>query len=312
MNEIYDILSKHFSRKANPEEEKQARSFQKENPKEYLLLSKLWKSEGIIVKDYDENKAWNELQPQLRPTKVIPLYQKLARVAAVLFFLIVASFLLYQTSIQQPASLLVFQTSNTESNKQIALADGSVVYLNKGSKLFYPAKFDDESREVKLEGEAFFEVAHDKTKPFIITTNHNEVEVLGTSFNIETRADQTEVVVATGLVKVQSLFNEEQSSILSKNQSALTTANKLTTSSENNNNYMAWKTGAFSFKEQPIKKVVQELNTYYNNQLKLSNPNTSCNLTASFAKDDLQNVLEVIQLSCDLKATKKNEKYELY
>lgn len=94
--------------------------------------------------------------------------------------------------------------------KTITLADGTRIWLNNSSVLHYPAKFDQNTREVKLEGEAFFEVAHNEKKPFLIHTPQLKVQVLGTSFNIRSYAadKETAVHVATGRVAVYNQFNK--------------------------------------------------------------------------------------------------------
>lgn len=94
--------------------------------------------------------------------------------------------------------------------KTITLADGTRIWLNNSSVLRYPVKFDQNTREVKLEGEAFFEVAHNAKKPFLIHTTQLKVQVLGTSFNVRSYAadKETAVHVATGKVAVYNQFNK--------------------------------------------------------------------------------------------------------
>ena len=82
------------------------------------------------------------------------------------------------------------------------LSDGSVITLNKRSSITYPSKFKGNTRAIALKGEAFFNVAPDKKKPFIISVNDVQVTVVGTSFNIKSENGNTEVVVETGIVRV--------------------------------------------------------------------------------------------------------------
>src|SRR3546814_2056524 len=87
--------------------------------------------------------------------------------------------------------------------RNVTLADGSVVTLNKNSELSYPRRFTGSSRTVSLQGEAFFDVETDREKPFVISVNDVEVEVTGTSFNIKSREEVTEVIVESGSVRVR-------------------------------------------------------------------------------------------------------------
>jgi len=196
-------------------------------------------------------------------------------------------------------------------NDKIILADGFIVYLNKHATLSFPKKFDANKRELTLYGEAFFEVAKDANRPFLIHTNHSDVEVLGTSFNVNTTIKQTEVSVATGKVKVQASAHDK-SSILTPGQTAEVTEQTLKVYTTINQNYLAWKTGIFEFNETPIVKVVKDLNTYYDNKIQLTKSDIDCSFTSTFKQRDLKEIIEIIELSCGLQNKQKNEHYELY
>src|SRR3546814_509770 len=99
---------------------------------------------------------------------------------------------------------------------KLQLSDGSTVWLNSGSKLAYPASFNEDKRKVYLEGEAIFEVTHDKSHPFMVIAKDFEIEVLGTVFNVSNYSDDPSIntVLKNGSVKIQykgnSIKNKSQ------------------------------------------------------------------------------------------------------
>jgi len=145
--------------------------------------------------------------------RIFPLFQPYAswmKIAAVLAFLI-CSFSMYQylkksSSSTQTENTIQWSRSRAGQGKmlKVILADGSEITLNSGSEIRYPAQFNGPKRQVYLDGEAFFKVKHNETKPFVVSTAQLSTTVLGTSFNIRAYAklNQIAVSVATGKVGV--------------------------------------------------------------------------------------------------------------
>ncbi|RKR82376.1 FecR family protein [Mucilaginibacter gracilis] len=146
---------------------------------------------------------------------------------------------------------------------QVNLPDGTQVWLNAASSLTYPARFVGADRKVKLIGEAYFEVAKDKSHPFKVTTNTQEVTVLGTHFNINAYSDETAVATTLleGSVKVASNTNTE---IIKPGQQTLTTARGITI---NNNPIIEgitdWKDGDFALNNQNFKTAMRKIARWY-------------------------------------------------
>lgn len=299
MDDIYHKLSKHFLGEASPDEELDVARFKKENKKEYQILALLWKKRGISVKDFDSHKAWKTVTAS-QETRVIPLYSYFKRIAAAAV-LVAGMFALYQY--YGPGSLTVETISlinQDERIKLIHLADGSKVWLNKNATLVYSSQFTGTERKVSLTGEAFFEVTQDKEKPFVISTKYSDVTVLGTSFNVIAEALKTEVSVTTGKVKVSSL-TKPNSIIIEPGYSASCTSESLTSSATKNSNYASWKTGAFVFDNTPLNQVIADLRTYYPEQIVITYPGKdTCKLKARFNQARLSEIIEVINLTCDV------------
>ena len=314
MDDIYNALPKHFLKKSSDIEEIKITEFKNENPIEYKFLAELWKKEKIDVVDFDTEKAWKTVVSNVKnnKTKVIPIYRNLLRVASVAAIFVLGIFSFYYFS-EGNISLMTehIEIKSNKEKKEIVLADGSKVWLNKGATLTYPSEFSNETRNVTLEGEAFFEITKNKEKPFIVEMKNTTVEVLGTSFNINSQNSNTEVTVATGKVKVSNK-QVSKSEIITLGYSANVSNNSVKKYKTDNVNYQSWKTGVFTFNEAKIAKVIKDLNTYYKKQIVIENlQNIEGSLTANFEKEKLQNIIDVINLTCDIQIINESDIYTI-
>jgi len=310
MSEIDILLSKHFAKETTEKEEQIVQRYKLDNPDEYQAFQLFWAEKNIKIEKFDSEKAWQNVVKEAEKNKPKGLYRQLkiaAAVAAVFLMLSIIGIKLLNPS----NSAQIIANGSEETTKEILLEDGSIVYLNANATLHYPEKFSSNQRQVTLQGEAFFEIAKDANRPFRIHTNHSEVEVLGTSFNIDSEKDQTEINVATGKVRVKSLFENESVDLI-PNQSVLANKEKLNVFPTKSKNYLSWKTGIFHFEEASLTQVVEELNTYYNNQITLTKNDADCVLNSTFKQLKLGDIIQIIQLNCSIQMKKKNEKYELY
>lgn len=149
---------------------------------------------------------------------------------------------------------------------QIMLPDGTKAWLNAASSLTYPTSFVSlKTRKVELSGEAYFEVAKDKNHPFIVQSGKQQVEVLGTHFNINSYADEqaTTTTLLEGSVKV-SIANTKASQILKPGQQASLSGDNLTVGKADLEEAMAWKNGYFRFNDESITSIMRKLSRWYN------------------------------------------------
>ena len=315
MPDIYDILAKHFLNEASENEEKLIDSFSKEKPLEYSMLKKLWHEGNINVKDFDSNRAWLKMQQKIldrRQARVLRMqtYKKLLRIAAVAAILIIGAFSVYYfTAVLPGRQVVTAMAGNSERGKKIVLSDGTTVWLNKNSTLVYTRKFTGNERRVKLTGEAFLKVHHNVAKPFIITTTNASVKVLGTSFNVKNIQGKTDVVVATGKVKVSNSAGNIDV-VITPGMSATVSGELVIKYKNKDPNYLAWRTGEFTFNNTPLDKVFNDLNTYYDNRFVYDGAQLpECKLTAEFRKADAESIIETIKLICDIEIIQKDGKY---
>jgi len=149
---------------------------------------------------------------------------------------------------------------------QVLLSDGTKVWINSESTLKYPVEFGPDSRTVELTGEAYFEVASDKSKPFIVKTPKVDTEVLGTEFNVNAYFNEDlNVTLVEGKVKVLNKV-AAQEFILKPGQNASSKAgqSRLEVSKVNLKNYVAWKDGFIYFKQDRLEDIFAKLNRWYN------------------------------------------------
>ncbi|MBX2924678.1 MAG: FecR domain-containing protein [Chitinophagaceae bacterium] len=171
---------------------------------------------------------------------------------------------------QGSSSEMVYNTlSNPRGSRviDITLADGSRVWLNAGSSLSYPVAFVGKQRQVSVTGEAYFEVASNKTMPFRVQANEMTLEVLGTHFNINSYSDEPAIqtTLLEGSVKISAGTKEGQTLTLRPGQQAnVSTGSKIQlVENADMEQVMAWKNGLFQFKKADIQTVMRQLSCWY-------------------------------------------------
>jgi len=150
---------------------------------------------------------------------------------------------------------------------EIILADQTHVWLNSGSRLMYPPTFQKKNREVKLTGEAYFEVKHDKSRPFHVVTPNLTVEVLGTSFNVEALENSgiLNVTLVEGKVRLQDNKNKVLAELLpNENAKYNVLEKKLDISAVNTVLYTSWKEGIMTFKDEKLIDIADKLERWFN------------------------------------------------
>lgn len=164
------------------------------------------------------------------------------------------------------------------NQSRIVLSDSTVVWLNAGSRLVYPTLFKNKTREVLLFGEAFFEVAKNPEKPFIVKTSDLEIRVLGTQFNVSAyeEDDLVQTVLKEGSVDIRrqgTLFFEHKV-VLKPNQMA--SYNKTTNDTKVNtvdpDYYTLWTKGLISFDDIDLNRVIKKIERFYNISIGFSDP----------------------------------------
>jgi transmembrane sensor len=189
---------------------------------------------------------------------------------------------------------------------EVVLSDGSKVWLNAATTLQYSASLRARGkRKVMLvDGEAYFEVAKDKSRPFVVSTKTQEVEVLGTHFNINSYADQgrTVTTLEEGSVKVSSwdrkIGHSMNTIILKPGQESLSEGGKLTVREADMQSAMAWKEGLIYFRDASIQEVLRQVSLWYNIEIEYEGvPGKEVFNGGIKRTSDLSAVLRILELS---------------
>ncbi len=283
------------------------------NKQEFEKLKSIWTSYEDRTIDFqpDTSDAWSKIQTRIHSDSRFNISPWFYRVAAVLVlglgitYLVVdrGSETLGEVSPSEPVELLA-----QNEVKEVNLPDGSIVSLNKGASISYGSDFGRDQRRIQLDGEAFFDIKRDERRPFIIETGATTTEVLGTSFSINPTEESVIVTVVSGRVSFESSGSEV---ILTKgekgNYSSLT--NSITESVNNDLNFLAWKTNLLQFEDAPFVTVKRDLEKYYGIEF-AADQKPVRRLTASFDNQSLEEVIEVISVTLDIKIEQRaNGKY---
>lgn len=198
---------------------------------------------------------------------------------------------------------------------ELVLPDKSHVWLNSGSELTYLVDFSHAPiREVRLTGEAYFKVAKDKKHPFIVKTDHMDVEAVGTAFNVSAYkdADYTETTLVEGIVNVsdkqgnkQRMLAGSKVRLFNKKQNVLAAIEK---AGSVYNDY-AWKEGVFVFDQMPLARITEQISRWYNIQVVFHNEELKkLRFTGSIKKDQsLNTVLKLIAASTSVRFELKGD-----
>ncbi|MFY0601295.1 MAG: FecR domain-containing protein [Cyclobacteriaceae bacterium] len=189
---------------------------------------------------------------------------------------------------------------------QIMLSDGTVAWLNSGTRLVYPATFQDGDREVYLEGEAIFDVKHDVQHPFRVISDNQEIEVLGTIFNVSSYKDETEnfVVLKSGRVQVTHKNNSRESGRsfeitpgTKANLNLITGESKI--GNVNVDQYFSWREGVLILKSNSLEHIMNKLSKYYNEDIWIWENELGKETFSGYLdlKDDIEKVIKTIQQS---------------
>jgi len=281
-------------------------------------------------KKFNSAAAWKNVHSKIHPAQSKKMKHKRTGKEVVLRFYKYAAILLVALLLgsvtyfgfknQMP---VLFNQSVTAENQVVnnyVLPDGSVVTLNRNSKLIFPKHFKKNVREVTITGEAFFDVKPNANKPFIINAGNVQVKVLGTSFNVCAYPDTetVEVVVESGKVQVTRKdagpeIKNREVFLLPGEKGTLFNQNLMLKKSVNTDpNIISWKTHDLVFNKVPLSEVIRCLEKVYNIKIQVMEPElNNLVLTAHFDKKPVDFILNVVRLTFNLELSGENKQFTL-
>ena len=274
-----------------------------ENARHFEEMQKIWGAGNLDDQfNPDVNAAWENVEEELgldEKGRVIPMRKSsntiYYRIAAAIVVLLGVTWI-YTNQLSTPDMVRVASLSD---QTEVTLPDNSKVYLNANTSIEYPEYFKGKTREIKLEGEAFFEITKDKAHPFIIHTANAYTKVLGTSFNILARKGLKNIVVSVKTGKVEVGIDNRENVKLEPGYTAkvnleTNSLEKIITPSEN---YLSWKTKEMIFEDVEISELISVLSSYYDVEISANEEILKCHFTGKFNQPKITDVLNVLELS---------------
>ncbi|NJD23227.1 MAG: DUF4974 domain-containing protein [Melioribacter sp.] len=306
-HDFLKLVDKYLRGECLPDEEllleKYLESFQNENTN--------WNENELDNKQLTEEKIYSEVMQKIRNKEKNVIQRifyspNLIKIAAsIILFISLATGGLYFSGIfkDRPAVIAWNETETLMGEKNIiTLADNSVITLNADSKLKYPRSFLNGKREIYLEGEAYFEIQHDTSKPFIVHTGDLSTTVLGTKFNVSAFAADKDISVSLveGSVKVSKIEAgvEENIVLLQPAQQLLFDKEKKLGKIElfDDQETVGWKDDILKFDNQPLVKIFVVLERRFGIKFEVTDKSYyNRKITANFQKETLWTVTEVIR-----------------
>ncbi len=313
---------------ANAEEMQQVQEWLELSDENQKLLDSyeaVWAESGKLTPHpvaVDAISAWSKMSDRVdmvenEKNKTISLKSRLVWISSSAAAAVIMLIAVYQLLIK-PTPLQQLHIASLQEVINDTLPDGTQIALNANSNISYPEQFKNNERRVKLEGEAFFNVEHNKEKPFIIEAENAFIQVLGTSFNVKAYENsEIEVIVTEGLVKLFTVDSEsmdtteillkagEKGKVSWKDKTPVYVA-------ENIPDELFWMNYTLIFNDTDLKKVFSLIENYYNVEIKVSDKNIyNCRLSTTFTNNSIDNIIEVIAATFDFEYVKENNIYTI-
>jgi len=294
--QIADLISKYLAKELTEAEELKLAAWMSESDANSQVMQELYdESEGsrgallAKLRQYDGAAALERFTSKTEATVIdMPQRHKRGRIyafisSAAAVLLIATLVYLNSEALHNWISPVKYQRLSTiiGERKTITLTDGSVIWLSPASTVEYPENFRGNTREVTLRGEAFFEVAKDKTHPFIVHAGELNTQVLGTSFNIRAYPELKDISVTllTGKVSVGTSDKGSTKAMLQPNQRAVFNRQDHTLKQENYpqaSDLLGRRSGLYTYKGTPVQEIILDMAREYNIPIRIEGDLAAC------------------------------------
>ena len=321
-----EVLARYLSGECSEEEIILVDTWAKSSPGNKKILARMeyaWNNGKLESLDWDIEKLWQKILDETgielnsgKKVSVAPFIQslfssRLLRITAVLLITFSAPYMILKAHKYANENIFTGHLEKiiVENGKRmhITLADSSKVILDAGSEFLYSRDFANGTREVYLNGEAYFEVARDEQKPFIVHSNNARITVLGTSFNVRAweETNTVKVSVTEGKVSLRQEESPEKNSeaIITKGfLSILRGKNKPTAPEKTDiNSQLAWLKFEMEFTSTPFREVLNQLQRWYD--LEISLEETALGeqrINVYISKQPVEDILKLLSMVMNL------------
>jgi ferric-dicitrate binding protein FerR (iron transport regulator) len=307
----FDLLAAYLANEATPKQREQVETWiNAGNQAEFEEIKNTWQLSGAALQDFDCESALEKVNSKIKESGKKRRLWISYIAAAVIVALISIPLIILNINSGDNNKMLRF--ASTDSISQIAMTDGSKLTLNENSSIEYPDDFE-KNRIIKLNGEAYFEVAHvSNENQFKVLAGDIEVRVVGTKFNVKAYEDAEliEVSVTEGIVKV-NISESNVATELHANERAV--FNKSTGDIVKDvvlaENEIYWKTNTIIFDNAGPEEIAAILSKIYgvDVEINISNPE-DYRITTEFTGNSLDEVIKILELTLDLRIRKESQR----
>lgn len=315
-SEIEALLPGYLSGDLSDENREMVDEWRSESPENetiYLEYLKAWEATSLLqeMEQFNSFEALKKVSSRLSEHPTSRWWITLQRAAAILVIpmLVFSGYVTTQNfslkKLTQEHVLMQTVSSRQGMVTQFTLADGTKVWLNSGSELEFPDKFAGDVREVKLKGEAYFEVFKNEKQPFRVNARDLNINVLGTSFNVISYDDdvQSEVILVEGKVRLTGDDEQKEYGTMHPGQRAVyqNELHKVVTENVEVDKYIAWRDGNLIFRDDSMEDVVKRLSRWFNVKIVINDPEIKSYIyKATFRNENLNQVMNLLKLSAPI------------
>ena len=308
----HNLFAKFFTGEISENEQTELDKFISEKPENKKLFEEyelIWSQNNTKTKDAFSEKTNSALQSvkniisEDENSLESKSYKLLFKIAAAVIVVFGLSWFAYNKLIYNDIEMIV--SSTADQTKELQLSDGSIIWLNKNSSIEYPEKFSGKERKVNLTGEAFFIIAHNSEKPFIVISEQTETKVLGTEFNLKAYKNDGKIILTLTEGKVIFTDNKthENKTLIKNEKLSLNKQNRILKKSKLSSvNYLYWKTKEINLDNLTTKQIARELSEAYktNIQADKSAEDLIFHQTIPFKDMNLQEILITIKYTLNI------------
>ncbi len=307
-----NLIIRYLTQEATLDEIEQLNQWKVQHPSHQQLFDEYqqcWNQKLSLEKFSSVAKGLGKLNQRIdvldKEKRTVSLsWYKIAASVALVLGVSISAYFLFDGFNQVKDQVYLERTSTSPQKLTFQLPDGTIVKLNSNASLKYPEEFGENTREVFLTGEAYFEVAKDSIRPFLVNSGELVTKVLGTKFNVKEANDQIEVTVASGKVSVK---RENTQQLLLPNEKVifdLSTKN-LQKHSTNLEVELAWLENTLIFKDTRMEDASKVLEQWYGVTISFTNQDIkNCLITGKYKNPPLSKILNAISFSTGIEYTR--------
>ncbi len=259
-------------------------------------------SEGVVMDNkQDAHHGYDAFQKQMKQHAVRTFMMRMMRYAAVVAVLVFSIYYyhIYMNKSEAPVVSDVSLLVPAGQRINLTLADGTKIWLNSQTRITYPTAFVGAQRHVSIEGEAYFEVAKDTEKPFIVSSYDVDMEVLGTEFNVYSYPDEglTRVSLLEGSLQVYDPASPATKIRMEPNQEVIIRGHRMEKVDIPYLDYFLWTEGILCFNREPLSSILKRLEIYFDIRFEVKDPSIlAWEYTVKFRqRDGIDEILRLMQ-----------------